>query len=129
MDNKTIIALPLKYSILLTVLFSVIILGGIVYFTRNHFEYQNELYAITKKNINGIIVKSKTEDRGFHYIEINDVNTNSKLCYLLPQSWFFKENTIQINDSVSKSAGNMVMMFYNLKNGVYKKCCDFDIHM
>lgn len=121
--------LPNKYNYILIIGFSIFFMMLIIYFTINRLKYEDELAAIHKLKINGLITESKDERRGFYFIRIKDNISKTNLDYSLPSSWFFINNKIQISDSVYKDANSKVMTFYKYTNGQYKKCCDYEIDM
>lgn len=100
-----------------------------VFFWKGEKKFDKMTLEFTNKKINGIISKSNEKNRGFHLLEIYDKTNNSTLSYSLPKSWFFKENKIQVGDSVSKEANSKIMIFYKNKNGTFEKCCEYEIGM
>ncbi len=107
-------------------------IGGIfwcIYFIEGGNKFDKMVLQFTSKKIEGRISYSKKGTRGFHILEISDRLSNSTLKYNLPKSWFFKENNILNEDSVSKKSNTPVMTIYKLKNGIYEKCCDYEIGM
>ena len=124
---KEIIQLPKKYNYILIIGFTTIVVTLIVFFTVNASKYDDKLEALQKSEFNGLIKDTKKETRGFYYIMIKDNISKTFLKYSLPSDWFFLENKIQSGDSVSKNANSKMITFYKLKNGVFEKCCDYEV--
>jgi len=118
-----------KASAIYFIVWLTVMLSIIIYFTINYFKYQNELKAIALKKVNGIVVDSKDDNRGFYLLTIKDDISKSKLIYDLHISYFFTTNSIQNGDSVSKEAGVDSITFYKKDSGAYKKCCSVSISM
>ncbi len=97
------------------------------YLFYNRIENDEKLKALSARELHGVVIKSQKKTRGLHYIEFRAGDTT--LQYILTPSWFFEDNAINANDSVSKVANSGTMTFYKLKNGVYNKCCDYEIGM
>jgi hypothetical protein len=108
---------------------TLLFLAGALYFTFKYIDYQVELKKIRERAISGIILESKKEYRGFHTIVIKDNVSHSTLTYMLPNSFFFNENHIQANDSANKNAVSELMVFYKFKQGIYAKCCEYEVSM
>lgn len=115
------------YLPLLLPLLGIIFWG--IYFWKGENKFDKMVSEFTNKKIDGIVSFSKEGSRGFHLIEIADKISDSTLKYNVPKSWFFKENGIKIGDSVSKESNSKTMTFYKAKNGVFEKCCDYEIGM
>ncbi len=126
-DMKEIIHLPKKYNYILIIGFTAIVVTLIVFFTINAIKYDHMLETLQNSEFNGLIKDSKKEPRDFYYIMIKDNISKTCLKYSLPTSWFFLVNKIQIGDSVSKNANSKMITFYKLKNGVFEKCCDYEV--
>jgi hypothetical protein len=118
-----------KANAIYLIIWFIVMVSSVVYFTTNYFKYQHELKAIVLKKINGIVLESWDENRGFYRLAVKDHISKSKLIYEIPQSYFFTTNSIQNGDSVSKEAGVDSMTFYKKDNGVYNKCCSVSISM
>ena len=108
-------------------IFVSIVIGAIVFFTRNYLSYKEELNSLIAKEINGHIVALKDENRGSYYIEIETLKETYKI-HSLPIAWEIKEYNIQVGDSISKEANSKTMIFYKLKDGIYKECCKYKIY-
>jgi len=92
-------------------------------------DYELELKTLKSKEINGIILDNGHPNRGYSNFTVNDAISNSKLFYTLAITWFYEENNIQVNDSVSKTANSKIITFYKLKNSVYEECCEYEIEV
>jgi len=123
---KEEIQLPTKYIILIIVIFISIVIGAVVFFTRNYLSHKDELNSMIPKEIKGRIVALKDENRGSYYLEIETLKETHKI-HSLPIAWEIKEYNIQVGDSISKEANSRMMLFYKLKNGIYEKCCEFEM--
>ena len=122
MKKSKMIYLPLLLPLLGVIFWS-------IYFSKGENKFEEMVSQFTNKKIDGIVLYSKEGTRGFFLIEIADKLSDSTLKYNVPKSWFFKENDIKIGDSVSKKSNSKIMTFYKVKNGVFEKCCDYEIGM
>lgn len=125
---KEPIQMPFKYVIFFIVLFLISIIFAIIFFRNNYVEYKKEITELIEKEIQGKIKNLKNENRGSYYIEISTLNGDIKI-HSLPIAWEIEKYNIQIGDSVSKEANSKIMSFYKAKNGVFEKCCDYEIGM
>lgn len=119
------INLPAKYIVLIVVVFISIVIGAVVFFTRNYLNNKEELNSLVGKEIKGRIDALKDENRGSYYIEVKTLEETYKI-HSLPIAWEIKEYNIQVGDSISKEADSKTITFYKVKNGSYEKCCDYE---
>jgi hypothetical protein len=120
------INLPAKYIVLIVLVFISVVIGSVVFFTRNYLNNKEELSFLVGKEIKGRVVALNDENRGSYYIEIKTREETYKI-HSLPIAWEIKEYNIQVGDSISKEANSKTITFYKVKNGVYEKCCDFEM--
>jgi predicted membrane protein len=125
---KDPIQMPFKYVIFFIFLFLLSIIFAIVFFSNNYVEHKKEIKELIEKEIQGKIQGLKNENRGSYYIEVSTLNGNFKI-HSLPIAWEIEEYNIQIGDSISKESNSRIMTFYKAKNGVFEKCCDYEIGM
>lgn len=123
---KEYINLPTKYNVFIVIIFISILIGAIIFFTRNYLNHKQELNSLFGKEIKGRIVALKYENRGSYCIEIKTFKETYKI-HSLPIAWEIKEYNIQFGDSLSKEANIKTITFYKVKNGSYQKCCDFEM--
>jgi hypothetical protein len=123
---KEEVEIPIKYIILIMVIFITSIIGAVFYFTRNYLSHSSELKSLESKEINGRIVALKDENRGSFYIEIETIQETHRM-HSLPIAWEIEKYNIQVGDSVSKEAGSRTMIFYKLKDGIYKECFKYEM--
>lgn len=126
---KEFIKIPSKYYILMLAILVAWIIFWKVYFKNNEIESKANLKRIVGEEVNGIIQESEENNRGFKSFTIRDNHTKSKRKLNLHITWFYEENNIQVNDSVSKTANSKIITFYKLKNGVYEECCEYEIEV
>ena len=101
------------------------IFAAFLYFQNNVTMYRKELNEIIARTINGYIIRTKDAKRGFQYVDI--IDGKDTLAYFFPAAYTFEKYNIQPLDSVSKKANSAILMFYKPQNGVYEKCCDYEI--
>lgn len=118
--------MPAKYIVLIVVVFISVVIGAVVFFTRNYLNNKEELNSLVGKEIKGRIVALKDENRGSYYIEVKTLEETYKI-HSLPIAWEIKEYNIQVGDSISKEADSKAITFYKVKNGSYEKCCDYEM--
>jgi predicted membrane protein len=122
------ISIPIKYTIMMITVFVSIIIAGVVYFSKNHIRYKDELKVLVTREIKGTIIALKDERRGSYYIAIQCTEDTIKQ-HSLQIGWEIKEYHIQIGDSISKEANSNIMLFYKLKDSIYEKRCEYEIEM
>lgn len=119
--NKTI------YTPLLIFIAAIIFWG--IFFFNGDGKFDKMVSDFTARQINGTITFSSEKGRGFYLLEINDKVSDTDLKFSVPKSWFFKENNIQVGDSVSKEANSKKMTFFKNSDGSFEKCCEYEIGM
>ena len=123
---KEKIQLPRKYNVLLIVVFITIVIGAVIFFTRNYLSHKDEFNSLIAKEIKGRIVVLKDEHRGSYYIEIKNQNDTFKIS--APIAWEVKKYNIQMGDSINKNANSKIIFFYKLKRGVFERYCDYEMY-
>ena len=120
--------MPFKYIVFFVALFLISIILGITFFRKNYLKHKDVIAELINKEVKGKIKSLRNENRGSYYVEISTLNGEIKL-HSLPIAWEIETYHIQIGDSVSKEANSKIMTFYKVENGVYRRCCGYEIGM
>jgi hypothetical protein len=123
---KYIIKMPLKFTIIMIVIWASIILCVIAWLTNNYSRYKDNLEFWVKKEVKGTITVLKDEKRDSYFIEIDDLNVKHQM-HSLKIGWAVRKYNIAVGDSVSKGANSRKMAFYKLKNGVFEVLCEYEV--
>lgn len=79
---------------------------------------------LIKREINGILISSKDIAHGKYALVIKQHETGEGIKYDLSVSRFFRDNNIQVGDSISKAADSHIISFFKKKGKTYYKCCE-----
>jgi hypothetical protein len=117
-----------KYLLILIYLsFIAFVLYVIIISIKGYSQEKDELEIIYHDSFNGKIIRSEKSTRGFQYFDVLDNETGRIDSFFLHADYFFEENNIKINDSVSKMPESRVITFFKETNGKYVKCCDYEL--
>lgn len=112
---------------------ALVFIGWIIYVIRisvqGYINENNELEEIYRKSLSGKIIRSAESTRSYQYFDVKNNATGEVDSLYLHASYFFNENKMQINDSVSKTSNSKILTFYKKIDGKYVKCCDYELEM